>query len=466
MTTVAEHLRPLVEQLIGGETPLSICFWDGSALGPTTSPAIIRVHSPWALRRLLWSPNELGLARGYVAGEIDIDGDVFAPFRLHRLLVAEDRPRELAPRLRIGASLLKAVAAVGALGRPLPAPPEEARLRGRLHSRERDAAAIAHHYDVSNEFYRLVLGQTMTYSCAYFDADLPAAPGDRRRALDDAQTAKYDLVCRKLGLHSGLRLLDVGCGWGGMVMHAAQRYGVQAIGITLSQSQADCARRRVAEAGLEDLVEIRLQDYRETADGPFDAISSIGMFEHVGLRRMSEYSAALHRLLTPGGRLLNHGICRPRGTSGLDARSFAGRYVFPDAEMHEVGIVTEKMQEAGLEIRDIESLREHYALTLRCWVANLEERWDEALTLVSPGRARVWRLYMAGSAANFAAGRLTVHQILGVKVTADGSSGVPLRRDALLRGGGLPRADERLYGDELLHGDKLPRDAEAPAYTS
>jgi len=434
MTTAAEHLRPLIELLIGGETPLNIRFWDGSALGPAASPAIIGVRSPRALRRLLWSPNELGLARGYVAGDIDIDGDVYAPFRLHRLLVAEDRPRQLAPRLRIGASLLKAAAAVGALGWPLAPPPEEARLHGRLHSRERDAAAISHHYDVSNDFYRLVLGETMTYSCAYFADGLPADPGARRRALDEAQTAKYDLICRKLGLRPGMRLLDVGCGWGGMVMHAAREYGVEAVGITLSRDQVDRARQRVAEAALGDRVEIRLQDYREIADGPFDAISSIGMFEHVGLDRMGEYCAALHRLLRPGGRLLNHGICRPHGTSGLGRRSFAGSYVFPDGELHEVGIVAMKMQEAGFEVRDVESLREHYALTLRCWVANLEESWDDALKLVSPGRARVWRLYMAGSAANFEAGRMSVHQVLGVKIAADGASGMPLRRDDLLRG--------------------------------
>jgi cyclopropane-fatty-acyl-phospholipid synthase len=464
MTTVAERMRPLIELLIGSETPLSIRFWDGSALGPATSPAIIRVRSPQALRRLLWSPNELGLGRAYVAGEIDIDGDVFAPFRLHRLLAAEDRPRGLAPRLRIGASLLRAAATTGALGRPLSPPPEEARLRGRLHSRERDAAAIAHHYDVSNDFYRLVLGETMTYSCAYFGADLPTGRGDRRRALDEAQTAKYDLICRKLGLRPGLRLLDVGCGWGGMVMHAAREYGVHAVGITLSQSQADGARQRVAKARLENQVEIRVQDYRECADGPFDAISSIGMFEHVGLLQMSEYCAALSRLLALGGRLLNHGICRPQGSGSLDQRSFAGRYVFPDAELHEVGIVSAKMQEAGLEIRDVESLREHYALTLSCWIANLEEDWQRALTLVTPGRARVWRLYMAGSAANFATGRLTVHQILGVKVAADGFSGMPLRRDGLLEGGGLHRRDELLCSDELLRGDRVPREAEEPAY--
>ncbi len=434
MTTAAEHLRPLVELLIGGETPLSIRFWDGSALGPAASPAIIGVRSPRALRRLLWSPNELGLARGYVAGDIDIDGDVYAPFRLHRLLVAEDRPRQLAPRLRIGASLLKAAAAVGALGRPLPPPPEEARLHGRLHSRERDAAAISHHYDVSSDFYRLVLGETMTYSCAYFAHGLPADPRARRRALDEAQAAKYDLICRKLGLRPGMRLLDVGCGWGGMVMHAAREYGVDAVGITLSRDQVDRARERVADAALGDRVEIRLQDYREIADGPFDAISSIGMFEHVGLDRMGEYCAALHRLLRPDGRLLNHGICRPHGTSGLGRRSFAGRYVFPDGELHEVGIVAMKMQDAGFEVRDVESLREHYALTLRCWVANLEESWDDALKLVSPGRARVWRLYMAGSAANFEAGRMSVHQVLGVKMAAGGASGMPLRRDDLLRG--------------------------------
>jgi cyclopropane-fatty-acyl-phospholipid synthase len=309
---------------------------------------------------------------------------------------------------------------LGVLGPPLPPPPEEARLRGRRHSKERDAAAVAHHYDVSNEFYRLVLGETMTYSCAYFTED--------GTSLDDAQRAKYDLVCRKLGLQPGMRLLDVGCGWGGMAMHAAEHYGVRAVGVTLSRHQHDLASKRVAEAGLAEHVEIRFQDYRDVDDGPYDAVSSIGMFEHVGLARLRDYFDVLFKLLPPTGRLLNHAISRPWGRSRFDRHSFIERYVFPDGELHEVGSVVSAMQQQGFEVRDVHSLREHYAKTLRHWVANLEARWDEAVALAGAPRARVWRLYMAGSAVNFEEARTNVHQVLAVKPGPQGDSGMPLTR--------------------------------------
>ncbi len=284
---------------------------------------------------------------------------------LQGLLSSGSRRGGWRTRLEGGRRLLAAARATGALGRPLAPPPEEARLRGPLHSRRRDAQAIAHHYDVSNDFYRLILGETMTYSCAYFST--PETP------LADAQRAKYDLICRKLGLRPGMRLLDVGCGWGGMALHAAEHYGVRAVGVTLSQRQVEYARDAVAAAGLDDRVEIRLQDYRDVADGPFDAVSSIGMVEHVGRSRLGEYFGRLYALLRPGGRLLNHGICRPRGSRGLGRSSFVGHYVFPDGELHEVGIIAQAMQACGLEVRDAQSLREHYALTLRHWVDNLQE---------------------------------------------------------------------------------------------
>jgi cyclopropane-fatty-acyl-phospholipid synthase len=312
--------------------------------------------------------------------------------------------------------------------RPLPPPPEEARLSGRLHSRERDAAAIAHHYDVSNEFYRLVLGPSMTYSCAVW--------GTPDVGLEAAQRAKYELIAKKLGLREGMRLLDVGCGWGGMVIQAARDHGVLAVGVTLSRRQAEYAAKAVADAGVADRVEIRFADYRDVRDGPYDAISSIGMFEHVGLRNLGLYFSRLHALLPSGGRLLNHGIARParRGTSGgvpvtpsrLRRNSFVDRYVFPDGELHEVGAVISMMQSRGFEVRHSESLREHYALTLRAWVANLEAGWDEAVAEVGAARARIWRLYMAASALNFEAGRTQVHQILAVKAE-DGLAGMPLR---------------------------------------
>ncbi len=441
MSGAAEALLPLVHHLCGGDPPLRIRLWDGSEIAPAADPArrprrardgggatgdgaTIVISSPDAVRRILWQPNELGLARAYVAGEIEVDGDIYSLFRLQGLLCPADRPDGWRTRLEGGRRLFAAARASGALGRPLEPPPEEARLRGPRHSRRRDAQAIAHHYDVSNDFYRLFLGETMTYSCGYF-----ATPGT---PLADAQRAKYDLICRKLGLRPGMRLLDVGCGWGGMAMHAAEHFGVHAVGVTVSQRQVEYARDAVAAAGLGDRVEIRLQDYRDVRDGPFDAVSSIGMFEHVGRSRLAEYFGRLHWLLRPGGRLLNHGICRPRGSRGLSRASFASRYVFPDGELHEVGIVAQAMQARGFEVRDTQSLREHYALTLRHWVRNLEQDWDEAVRLAGAGRARVWRLYMAGSAENFACGRTTVHQVLAVRPGADGASQMPLTRADLL----------------------------------
>jgi cyclopropane-fatty-acyl-phospholipid synthase len=313
------------------------------------------------------------------------------------------------------------------IGRPLPPPPQEAQLRGRRHSKSRDSAAISHHYDLSNDFYRLVLGPTITYSCAYFP--------EEDATLEEAQRNKYDVICRKLGLQPGMRLLDVGCGWGGMVLHAAEEYGVDAVGVTLSERQAELATQRVEDAGLRGRVEIRVQDYRDVADGPFDAISSIGMFEHVGRDKLAEYFACLHKLLAPGGRLLNHGISRP-GNEGAGARAkfdrngFIERYVFPDGELHEVGTVVSLMQER-FEVRDVESLREHYARTLRHWVTNLEANWDRAVELVGPS-ARIWRLYMAGSALNFEAGRTSIHQVLAVKPDATGASRMPLTRARLM----------------------------------
>ncbi|MHB1486183.1 MAG: class I SAM-dependent methyltransferase [Acidimicrobiales bacterium] len=423
-TKVAGVIAPVVAGFVGHSPTISIRFWDNSSIGPPDSKAAIVVRSPRALRRLLYSPNELGAARAYVAGELDVEGDIFAALGVRDNLSEAEQEAPLALGRRIWPDLVRAVLASKAIGPPLAPPPEEARLKGRRHSKERDAAAISHHYDVSNDFYRLFLGETMTYSCGYF-----ASPG---ASLEEAQRAKYDLICRKLGLGDGMRLLDVGCGWGGMALYAAENYGVNAVGVTLSTRQAELARERVARAGLSNRVEIRVQDYREVSDGPFDAISSIGMFEHVGLARLNEYLANLYQLLKPGGRLLNHGISRPWGPSGFDRNSFVERYVFPDGELHEVGLVVSAAQGQHLEVRDVESLREHYAKTLRCWVSNLEANWDAAIEIVGPARARIWRLYMAGSALNFEAGRTSIHQILAVRTAPGGSSGIPPTREELL----------------------------------
>jgi cyclopropane-fatty-acyl-phospholipid synthase len=276
---------------------------------------------------------------------------------------------------------------------------------------------------VGNEFYEIVLGPAMTYSCAYFERP--------DMSLADAQAAKHDLVCRKLGLPDleSPRLLDVGCGWGSLAMHAAAHHGARAVGITISQEQAERARARVEAAGLEDRVEIRLQDYRDLGGEEFDAISSIGMFEHVGRERMAEYFTTLHGLLRPEGRLLNHAISSIGG-SRLKRRSFTGRYVFPDGELLDVSDTAGAMEAAGFEVRDVHSLREHYAQTLRCWVANLEADWDRAVALVGEARARVWRLYMAGSAIGFDDGGVSIHQVLGVVPGPGGTSGMPRVRSS------------------------------------
>lgn len=305
---------------------------------------------------------------------------------------------------------------------PPPPPLEEVRRRsGALHTKHRDRAAISHHYDVGNDFYEMVLGTSMVYSCAYFEE-----PG---ATLEDAQRDKLDLVCRKLGLREGERLLDVGCGWGSMAIHAAREYGVQVTGVTLSREQAAYARKRIADEGLTDRIEIRVQDYRDVKDGPYDAISSIGMAEHVGSVRYREYADDLFALLKPGGRLLNHQIARrpEKDESRYRIDDFIDAYVFPDGELAPLGRTVATLEEAGFEARDVESLREHYALTLRHWVRNLERHWPEAVRATSPGRARVWRLYMAASALSFEHNRIGVNQILAVRPRESGASALPLR---------------------------------------
>ena len=285
----------------------------------------------------------------------------------------------------------------------------------------RDKVAVSHHYDVGNEFYALVLGPSMTYSCARFvDAGV---------SLEQAQAAKHELICRKLGLHEqpGARLLDVGCGWGSMAIHAATEHGARVVGITISDEQAAEARRRVEAAGVADRVEIRIQDYRRIADGPFDAISSVGMAEHVGERKMDDYFGILRSLLHPGGRMLNHAISSVGG-SRLRRRGFVYRYVFPDGELLDVGNTVLSMERAGFEVRDVESLREHYATTLRNWVANLERNWDRAVDLVGEGRARVWLLYMSGSINSFDDNSVAIHQVLGVATDPTGASHMPRTR--------------------------------------
>jgi len=421
--TVADRLAEAFGAVLGTtELPLRLRGWDGSVAGPPGAP-VLAVRSRRALRRLAWSPGQLGLGRAYVAGEIDIEDDVFDTFAALRSvgrLAEKGRMVEPTPRDRLG--LVGTALRLGAIG-PEPEPPaEEADLgrSGRRHSRRRDAAAISHHYDVGNDFYELVLGPSMVYSCAVW-----ASPDT---GLDAAQEAKLDLVCRKLGLTEGDRLLDVGCGWGSLAIHAAQRYGATVVGITLSEEQAQLARKRVAEVGLTDRIEIRVQDYREVDDGPFDAISSIGMSEHVGRAEMPAYARRLHDLLRPGGRLLNHAIAWNAGTTTWNPDTFIARYVFPDGELLGLGETVGLLEGGGaLEVLDVEALRQHYALTLRAWVRRLEEHWDAAVAASSPGRARVWRLYMAACALAFESGEMGVNQVL---LRRPGGEQPPLRRDA------------------------------------
>ncbi|WP_416062648.1 class I SAM-dependent methyltransferase [Rhodococcus indonesiensis] len=425
--TVAETVAPLVRAVLGTQVPVGIKGWDGSRSGPPDAPWQVHLVNRRGLRRLLWAPDDLGFARAYVCGDIDIEGDLLAG--LEALEQVSDPSR--GPGVRIDGhtkkALLTAALRLGILGLP-PKPPAEEMTpaRGRRHDKGRDAAAISHHYDVGNDFYRLVLGESMTYSCAYW--------GQPSADLDAAQYAKCDLVARKLGLTPGMRVLDVGCGWGTFALHAARHYGARVVGVTLSREQADYARARMVGAGVDESVQIRVQDYRDVTDGPYDAIASIGMAEHVGAAMLATYAADLFALLRPQGRLLNHAISRRPGTSATFSKtSFIDRYVFPDGEILPLATMVEALEGAGFEVRDVESLREHYAATLRAWVGNLEANWDEAVAHSSAGRARVWRLYMAGAALSFAANRLGINQVLAVKCTDRGRSGMPGTRTELLQ---------------------------------
>lgn len=450
MTDAAPRLAAVAETLLGTPLPVRVRAWDGSEAGPPGTPILV-VHTRRALRRVLWKPGEMGLARAWVAGELTVDGDLFelldrvGGVLWERAPVSGPPPGTVPPRGPVAhrprrpdrltraagtAALLRdpraraAVRELAALARPWPAPaapPEEAHRRdGARHTKGSDRQAVSHHYDVGNDFYERVLGPSMVYSCAYW------SPGG---TLEEAQHDKLDLVCRKLALRPGDRLLDVGCGWGSMALHAAREYGVRVTGVTLSREQAAYARKRVAEEGLADLVEIRIQDYRDVDDGPYDAVSSIGMAEHVGADRYRDYARALYALLRPGGRLLNHQIARRPEPDEEAYRidEFIDAYVFPDGELSPLGSTVGELERAGFEVRDVEALREHYALTLRAWVARLEAHWDEAVRLTSPGRARVWQLYMAASALAFEHGRLGVNQVLAVKSGAGGDAGLPLR---------------------------------------
>ena len=402
--SVAGRLADLFREGVGVDLPVRLRAWDGSEAGPLGTPVLI-IRNRRALRRLLWAPGELGLARAYVTGDIDVDGDLAEGFRsAWRGAPAQaHKPHKL--------RAVAAAAKLGAIGPPPKPPASEARLSGRLHTRGRDRAAIAHHYDLSNDFYRLLLDDHMAYSSAYY-----TEPG---QSLHDAQTAKLDLICAKLDLEPDMRLLDVGCGWGSMILYAAEHYGVHATGITLSAEQRDFITARVADRGLADKVEVRLQDYREfgelpEATGTFDAVSSIEMGEHVGEAHYPTYAAIMFNALRPGGKLLLQQMSRREDTAP-GGGAFIERYIAPDMHMRPLWQTVRHLQNEGFEVLDVEAMREHYVRTVEHWIETFEANYDRFVALQSEEVARVWRLYLVGGGLAFEEGRMGVDQLLAVK---------------------------------------------------
>ena len=413
-TEVAEALAPLV----GGALPVRLSAWDGSSAGPADAPHVV-LRSPRALRRLLRHPGELGAAQAYVTGELDVEGDLDAALT-HVWEVAHERGLgSMRPTPAAIAAVVRVAKSAGALGIPLPAPASQAVLKGRLHSLGRDKQAIHHHYDLSNEFYELVLDPHMAYSCAYWTSD------DPDYTVEDAQRDKLDLVCRKLGLEPGMRLLDIGCGWGSMSLYAAEHFGAQVTGVTIAAEQKRFIDARIAERGLQDRVEIRLQDYRDVPDNDFDAVVSLEMGEHVGQRNYRTYASVLHDRVRPGGRVLIQQMSRRGRHPG--GGPFIESFIAPDMTMRPVGRTVDLLEESGLEVRDVHALREHYVRTVDAWYDTLEASWDRAVALVGEEVARVWRLYLVGASMAFRDGRMGVDQILSVRPDR-GTSGLPPQR--------------------------------------
>ncbi len=409
-----QGIADVLSRVVDPAVPMYVTAFDGSSAGPRDAEVHIEVASPTALSYLLTSPGELGLGRAYITGHLKCHGDVYLALSALRAGGEKLSPRQRLELLRdFGLRHL----------RPVQAPPEEITRRSGFgrHTKLRDSQAISHHYDVSNRFYELMLGPSMSYTCACYPK--PDA------SLEEAQWTKHDLIARKLGLQSGMRLLDVGCGWGGMVMHAAQEYGVKALGVTLSKQQAAWAQQAISDRGLSELAEVRHMDYRDIGEVGFDAVSSIGLTEHIGTRQLPAYFSFLGGKLRPHGRMLNHCITRPETTIPPKAGKFIDRYVFPDGELEAVGTIVSAMQDNGLEVRHAENLREHYAMTLKGWCDNLEDNWAEAVTEVGANRARVWLLYMAGCRLGFDARVIELHQVLGVRCDDAGDAAMSLRPD-------------------------------------
>ena len=406
---VAARLGEAVRPFIGGDLPVRLEAWDGSVAGPADAPLVV-LRSPDALRRLLWHPGELGAAQAYVTGELDVpeqDGWDLGSALTHVFAVGAERGLSgvrLSPRALVDA--VRTAAGLGALGRP-PAPPaSQAQIKGRLHSLARDRSSISHHYDLSNEFYSLVLEPQMAYSCGYHAT--PETP------LEEAQRAKLDLVCTKLGLEPGMRMLDVGCGWGSLSLHAAQHYGAHVTGVTISKEQKTFIDARIAERGLEDLVEIRLQDYREVPERDhFDAVGSLEMGVHVGAANYPTYAGVLHDRVRPGGRVLVQQMSRSGKHPG--GGPFIESFIAPDMHMRPVGETVALIEDAGLEVRDVHAMREHYVLTVAGWLERFEANLDQIRALVGEEVVRVWRLYLVGGALAFRDGRMGVDQVLAVR---------------------------------------------------
>jgi cyclopropane-fatty-acyl-phospholipid synthase len=378
------------------DRPFNVRLWDGSVL-PATNGAgpTFEVRSPDALAHVLLSPGQLGMGRAYVSGALAVD-DLDSALELLEWWAPPKLERREQARLALAA------ARAFGLRRPPAVPKAELRLSGRRHTPERDARAVRHHYNVSNEFFALFLDASMTYSCAIFSR--------AATTLDEAQQEKLELVCTKLDLKEGQRVLDVGCGWGSFAIHAAERHGVSVVGVTLSEPQAALARKLVADRGLADRIEIRVQDYREIDDGPFDAVASIGMVEHVGSRQIDVYARRLAQLVKPGGRVLNHGIARLR-TGDPEAGAFTQRYIFPDGAPLHLSRIQLALERAGLETHHVEDFRDDYAETLRHWARRFDDRLDEAIRLGGAERVRVWRLYLRGARRGFETGFTSVYQV-------------------------------------------------------
>lgn len=410
---VAERLEAAAAPIVG-PLPVRVRAWDGSEAGPADAP-VVEIHSRRALRQLAWAPGELGLARAYVTGEIDVPGGAEALSRGLRQIwrIARERGAgSVTPSVMQRFAAFGAAVRLGAVGLRPPLPAAEARLAGGAHTKERDAAAVSHHYDLSNEFYSLILDPEMVYSCAYYE--------NGAETLAEAQRAKLDLICRKLGLREGQRLLDVGCGWGSLAIHAAEHFGVSVLGVTISAEQQAFVEHRLAERGLTGRVEVRVQDYRDLDEEPFDAVGSIEMGEHVGEENYPVYLDTIFRLLRPTGRLALQQMSRRRGAAP-GGGAFIEGYIAPDMHMRPLPRTLALIEAAGFEISAIQSLREHYVRTVTDWLAAFEANRERATELVGEELVRIWLLYLVGGGLSFEESRMGVHQIVAVRPDATGS---------------------------------------------